>query len=322
MNPPWNAAGLALTRSIDSTPQSTVCRISGNNAEVMDLEPSDHPGMILVITPLTGDNFLSWKRLMHLALGAKGKLGFVDGELIKPAIDSPDYQQWKRNDCMVFSWILNSLSKDIAYSFVFANSSKELWDKICKRYEEPRGPHLYRIHKEIASIRQGTDSLEIYFGKLNKLWGEYASLTPLPVCTCSCTCGAEKAISDHEENTKLFQFLMGLNDSYAHVRNQVLFLDSLPSVNKAYTMVRTVESLRDLCVSFPGNTDNVAMSAKSGGYNRSYDKGGVYKRTKEEKARLVCDHCKGPGHEVVNCFKLHGIPDWYKNMREQQNMWK
>lgn len=35
----------------------------------------------------------------------------------------------------------------------------------------------------------------------------------------------------------LMQVLMGLNDIYDHIRNQVLLMDPLPSVNKAYFMV-------------------------------------------------------------------------------------
>lgn len=37
------------------------------------------------------------------------------------------------------------------------------------------------------------------------------------------------------------QFLNGLNDSYESVRNQVLFLDPLSNVNRAYSMILQVE---------------------------------------------------------------------------------
>lgn len=44
----------------------------------------------------------------------------------------------------------------------------------------------------------------------------------------------------------------------------------------------------------------------------------VMKKTKEEKARMVCEHCQVPGHEMNDCFKLHGYPDWYKKLKEQK----
>lgn len=37
---------------------------------------------------------------------------------------------------------------------------------------------------------------------------------------------------------------MGLNDSYSHVRSQILMLDPLPSVNQAYSILSQEESHR------------------------------------------------------------------------------
>ncbi|KAL0322067.1 UNVERIFIED_CONTAM: putative mitochondrial protein [Sesamum calycinum] len=37
-----------------------------------------------------------------------------------------------------------------------------------------------------------------------------------------------------------------------------------------------------------------------------------------DKRSLVCDHCHKSGHSKDSCFKLHGIPDWYKNLPEQK----
>lgn len=62
-------------------------------------------------------------------------------------------------------------------------------------------------------------------------------LGPIPACGC----GTTKAMSDFDNDDKLIQFLMGLNDCYDHVRNQILILEPLPSVNKAYSMVLRVQ---------------------------------------------------------------------------------
>lgn len=57
----------------------------------------------------------------------------------------------------------------------------------------------------------------------------------------ACGCGITKVMSDFDNDDKLIQFLMGLNDCYDHVRNQILILEPLPSVNKAYSMVLRVQ---------------------------------------------------------------------------------
>lgn len=40
--------------------------------------------------------------------------------------------------------------------------------------------------------------------------------------------------------------------------------------------------------------------------------------SKEEKKKLKCSHCHEMGHEAEDCFKLHGVPEWYKKYRESR----
>lgn len=46
-------------------------------------------------------------------------------------------------------------------------------------------------------------------------------------------------------------------------------------------------------------------------------KGNFFKRhlTKEERRKLRCRHCHESGHEMEECFKLHGISDWYRRLK-------
>lgn len=41
---------------------------------------------------------------------------------------------------------------------------------------------------------------------------------------------------------------MGLNNSYGHAKNQILIMDPLPSVNKAYSIILRVEKQRQINV--------------------------------------------------------------------------
>ena len=50
------------------------------------------------------------------ALSLKKKLVFIDGSCVKQAEKFPQSRQWQRCDDMITSWILNSLTKDIAGS--------------------------------------------------------------------------------------------------------------------------------------------------------------------------------------------------------------
>ncbi|KAK4404009.1 Retrovirus-related Pol polyprotein from transposon RE2 [Sesamum angolense] len=92
-------------------------------SDSMKLQGGDHPSMSLVSVPLDGNNYFSWVRAIKFALGAKQKLGFIDGSCHKPTNDKNEIEQWQRTDCMVVSWILNSISKDIAGSLPLCNFS-------------------------------------------------------------------------------------------------------------------------------------------------------------------------------------------------------
>ncbi|CAA0842893.1 Unknown protein, partial [Striga hermonthica] len=134
------------------------------------LHNSDHPGMALVSTLLTGSNYQSWWRAMTIALGAKTKLGFVDGRVKRPDPDAAEFEQWRKVDYTVYSWILNSLGKDLVDAFLYAESAQALWEEIEQRFGESNGPMLYQLQKEISNIKQEGDSVAGYFTKLKRLW--------------------------------------------------------------------------------------------------------------------------------------------------------
>lgn len=55
------------------------------------------------------------------------------------------------------------------------------------------------------------------------------------------------------------------------------------------------------------------------GYNISGNRGkSGFRKTKEKKAKMICDYCKETGHEIHICFKIHGYPNWYKKMKEER----
>ena len=68
-------------------------------------------------------------------------------------------------------------------------------------------------------------------------------------------------MTERTNRNRLMQFLMGLNERFDQVRNQILLLDSLPSVNKAYSMVLRVESQRMVSLTFADMAEGSAFLA-------------------------------------------------------------
>ncbi|KAL0285218.1 UNVERIFIED_CONTAM: hypothetical protein Scaly_2825300 [Sesamum calycinum] len=95
---------------------------------------------------------------------------------------------------------------------------------------------LYQYNKRTLvgiEARKGSLTISTYFSKLKKLWDELSSLVSVP----SCSCGVSKEVTGLRVVDNLMQFLMGLNDHFDHVRNQILKMEPLLFIAKAYSMV-------------------------------------------------------------------------------------
>ncbi|XP_070035534.1 uncharacterized protein [Nicotiana tomentosiformis] len=104
-------------------------------SDTLYLRPSDNHGAMLASVPFSGIGYRSWRRSVMHGLSVKNKLGFISGECKSLEPQSQRFRQWERCDDMVTSWILNSLSKDIADSVEYANNVVELWIELEDRYE-------------------------------------------------------------------------------------------------------------------------------------------------------------------------------------------
>ena len=98
-------------------------------------------------------------------------------------------------------------------------------------------------------------------------------------------------------------FLMGLNDTHAAVRGQILLMDPIPALSKVFSLLLQDEKQRKVRKNF--NAESLALVVKNGG---SSAKG----FTKGKSGRSQCTHCGLLGHVVDKCYKLHGYPLGYK----------
>jgi len=90
-----------------------------------------------------------------------------------------------------------------------------------------------------------------YFTILKGLWDELLIYRPLPPCMC----GTMRVHNDYQQQEYVMQFLMGLNESYAHVRGQILMLNPFPPINKVFSLVIQEERLKEIS-SFVGTINN------------------------------------------------------------------
>ena len=85
---------------------------------------------------------------MQRALGAKRKLGFIDGShSLTPSMAKNPLlvQAWSKCNNMVVSWILNCVPPKILASVVYKNTALEVWTDLKKRFSQKNGPKLFQL---------------------------------------------------------------------------------------------------------------------------------------------------------------------------------
>ena len=205
------------------------------------LHHGESPGAILISVSqsLTEDNYSTWARAMRMALDAKSKLGFVDGSITASMAITPlEKIAWSKNNSMISSWILNSVSPHITASVIYRNTALEVWNTLRNRFSQANGPRISQLQKQISTVMQGDSTVTSFFTGLQTAWDQLLNFRPLPCCACGkCTCGVNDKITSFQHQDSLMQFLNGLNDAYSQVRTQILMMEPIPSLDKAFSLV-------------------------------------------------------------------------------------
>ncbi|KAM5558250.1 hypothetical protein ABKV19_020127 [Rosa sericea] len=279
-----------------------------NSNHPLFLHHSDQPGAVLVSQPLVEDNYTTWTQSMSMALTIKNKKGFVDGSIKRPTDRVEEQQQWDRCNILVKTWLLGSMSKEISGSVIHCKDARSMWLELQERFSHINTVQLFHIENAIHDCEQGGTSVTSFFTKLKTLWDEKDALCEIPPCSCE----TAKEIKDYLETQKTMKFLMGLNDNYATIRSNIVGMDPLPNVNKAYSMALRHEKQAEVS-SGKMSTQPEAAAFAVKRTNREFDLGeGETKcekcnktnhSTKNCRAHLKCTFCNWKGHTYEYCRK-------------------
>ncbi|KAH0678953.1 hypothetical protein KY284_020038 [Solanum tuberosum] len=177
----------------------------------------DSPGSVVVPVKLPrSENYGLWSRSMRIALLGKRKLGFVNGTCMKDSQPAELHDQWET--CNVNAHLV--------------------WEDLKESFDKVNRVRIWKLHKEITTLMQGTNSVSMYFSKLKELWSEYDVLVPSP----SCGCEKSKEYVEHLSQQRLLHFLSGLNESYDQARRQILMKSVALTLGQAYAMIIQDES--------------------------------------------------------------------------------
>lgn len=203
------------------------------------LHPNENPTLNLV-TPLLNDkNYHSWSRSMHIALISKNKEKFIDGSLTKPPIGYPLYAPWILCNTMFLAWLHRSITEAIAKSILWIDSVVGVWKNLQTRFSHNDLFRISYIQEDLYKLRQGNLDVSNYFTQLKFMWDELENYRPALTCSCAipCSCGVIASIRKYHEQDCVIRFLKGLNEKFTHSKSQIMMMNPLPDIDKAFSLV-------------------------------------------------------------------------------------
>nr|XP_009601417.1 uncharacterized protein LOC104096708 [Nicotiana tomentosiformis] len=121
-------------------------------------------------------------------------------------------------------------------SIIYASNAAKVWNDFKERFDKSNLTQTYRLWKMIRSLNQGTDLVTAYYSQMKGLWDEMDLLVAVPGCDCEET----KPFIEQFKNLRLLQWqglgVIGLNESYGHLRIHVLLKTPVLTVNQAYAL--------------------------------------------------------------------------------------
>ncbi|KAI3753423.1 hypothetical protein L2E82_25475 [Cichorium intybus] len=280
---------------------------SGHGEPVVNLDDplclhaNDICSVTIISFKLVGtSNYKNWATAIIRALTIRNKLCFINGKCSRPTEDETKAEKWDRANAVVVSWLLASMTENISSVYILSQNACELWIELKQTYEKINGSVVFNAFQKINMHTQGSENVSDYFNSLNGLWKEFDSLSKISDCTCD----ASKDRQSFSNQLKLFQFLMGLNESYSSIRSNILMQEKLPSVQSAFATISREESLK--------SSSSVSNSSKSQSSVFVAKGPDVKKKFGNKNVALICKHCNMKGHTIERCYKLIGFPKDFK----------
>ena len=121
---------------------------------------------------LDDKNFLTWQQQVNAVLRAHDLEKFVVNPKIplrfltdedRDALNvNPEYAAWDRQDSLLFSWLLTTLSESIQARVVSCRHSYQIWDLVFQYFHSLTKVKATQLRLELRTIKKGNRSCSEY----------------------------------------------------------------------------------------------------------------------------------------------------------------
>ncbi|KAG5563641.1 hypothetical protein RHGRI_006177 [Rhododendron griersonianum] len=138
-----------------------------------------------------------------------------------------------------------------------------------------------------------------------------------------------------QQEDRVYIFLDGLDDRLDKIRSDVLQLQPFPMVEQAYAHVRREDIRQTVMITGTETTTGAVMASrgikmgqqqslslqmpKNGSSSTSSGSHFTNSKAKVQPEGGGCTHCKNPKHTRETCFKLHGYPEWWNELKARKH---
>ncbi|KAI4351752.1 hypothetical protein L6164_006074 [Bauhinia variegata] len=125
------------------------------------------------------------------------------------------------------------------------------------------------------------------------------------------------------QEDRVYTFMDGLDDRLDKIRADVLQLQPFPTVEQAYSHVRREDLRQTVMLAKEETISSMVMVSKGGQKSQQQPSLQIIKPstlTKQKNQADVggCTHCGNQKHTKDTCFKLHGYPDWWHELKAKK----
>ncbi|XP_019096656.1 PREDICTED: uncharacterized protein LOC109130952 [Camelina sativa] len=245
------------------------------------------------VTKLSPLNYLMWKLQVHALVDGYGLAGYLDGSGQIPSAtvttegvvsENPDYVNWKRQDKLIYSALLGSISLAVQPILSRTTTSCEIWSTLAGTYGKPSRGHVQQIRDQLKAWTKGNRTIDEYLQGLTTRFDILANLgKPM----------------DHDEQIELI--LEGLPEEYRPIIDQVEGRDTSPTIAYVHERLlnREAKLLSKFVVTLLPVTANVATH-RNNTNNNNNNRGGHYNKSRFSNTRSQTSFSQQSNHRSDN----------------------
>ena len=245
-----------------------------------------------------GSNYGPWRGAFVEFLNAHGLRHHLTDP--SPKESDPEYLEWSRLESAVCSWLISNVATQIMEPLSMTRPARALWLKLETMYANKSNvSRTVRLYEELFACRQGTRTLQSYYGSVDAIFTNLELYQPLVLDL--------DILRRYRDELRAGAFLSGLRPELADmIRGQVLGGSRvLPTEEIFAAALRVQDSLPTSHSSQPVETSALIAS---GGAPRASGKSTSSGKTRNSYP--PCKYCGKPTHPSEKCWKEFGKPAW------------